>query len=191
MNNLNDFSTRTSHLFACSCELTYHVEYVDEETLKRMKYGRLNIIHAVATLVGKVLPVHFPDKVFVEAGCYALHATSTGVFLVSPDGSLRTKVKDENDGPGKTFSAVEIKCPYPGKQFTTPVQYSLPLYYVPQVLSEMVALDVDNLVFVSFSIESTCVFSVKFDNLLWKKIVVNHSRNISSFRSKVFKTTSP
>lgn len=44
----------------------------DVETLKRMQHGTINEINAVATLVSKVLPVYFPEHVFVEEGCYMI-----------------------------------------------------------------------------------------------------------------------
>ena len=144
----------------------------DEETLKRMMHGSKNEINAVATLVSKIMPVYFPHKVFVEEGCYRLQDSSCPCFIVSPDGSLREKGTEENSGIGKPFAAVEIKCPYPGKRFTTEVRYKLPVYYVPQVLSEMVALQVPTLLFVSYSEwESTVLLMVEFDNDLWESLL--------------------
>ena len=37
-------------------------------------------------------------------------------MVLSPDGSLRNK-------SGEILTAIEIKCPYPGKSFTIPVNY--------------------------------------------------------------------
>ena len=35
------------------------------------------------------MPVYFPEKMFVEEGCYSLPIAGTGRFIVSKDGSLR------------------------------------------------------------------------------------------------------
>ena len=55
-----------------------------------MKHGRENEINAVATLVGKLLPVYNPTVVFVEEGCNQIpYANNKEAVLmaVSPDGS--------------------------------------------------------------------------------------------------------
>ena len=123
----------------------------DLETKKRFQHGQVNEINAVATLVSKVLPIYFPELEFYEEGCYALKMKNDGLIIVSPDGSLRHLSKQEPS------IGIEIKCPYPGKTFTTPVHYKLPTYYVPQVLCEMAVLKVDQLLFVSYSEQSTSV----------------------------------
>jgi hypothetical protein len=50
----------------------------------------------------------------------------------------------------KPLYVIEIKCPIPGKSFTTPVPYEVPSYYIPQVLSEMKALNVMKTLYISF-----------------------------------------
>ena len=143
----------------------------DEETLKRMMHGSRNEINAVATLVAKIMPVYFLEKVFFEEGCYRLPQSRNACFIVSPDGSLREESAIDNSGVSQPFAAVEIKCPYPGKLYTTQVQYKLPVYYVPQILSEMVALQVSTLLFVSYSEESTVLLRVEFDHDLWNSLL--------------------
>jgi hypothetical protein len=49
----------------------------------------------------------------------------------------------------KPLYTIEIKCPIPGKSFTTPVHYEVPSYYIPQVLSEMKALSVMQTLYIS------------------------------------------
>jgi hypothetical protein len=49
----------------------------------------------------------------------------------------------------------------PGKSFTTPVHYEVPSYYIPQVLSEMKALNVMKTLYISHTTESTTVFMIK------------------------------
>ena len=60
-------------------------------------------------------------------------------FVVSPDGSIRKTITVNNITSSVPVIGVEIKCPYPGKVYSTPVHYRLPEYYIPQILSEMVA----------------------------------------------------
>ena len=66
--------------------------------------------------------------------------------------------------------ASEIKCPIPGKKYSTDVHYSIPKYYVTQILSEMAALDCQELLYVSWTPESTTVMKAVFDETLWQKI---------------------
>ena len=128
-----------------------------------MAYGTENERHAIATLVGKVLPVYGPDLVYVEEGCYRLSIGGKNM-IISPDGSCRST---ENDN---VVYGVECKCPYPGKKHTTQVHYKLPKYYVTQVLSEMFALQTDKLFLICYSAESSTVLQVKFDKDLWDEI---------------------
>jgi hypothetical protein len=46
-----------------------HID-IAEEVRERMIHGTKHDIDAIATIVAKVLPVYFPNKVFVEEGCY-------------------------------------------------------------------------------------------------------------------------
>ena len=56
-----------------------------------MQYGSANEINAVATMVGKIMPVLFPDLTFCEEGVYKVYDKKDGTpfMVVSPDGSLR------------------------------------------------------------------------------------------------------
>ena len=82
-------------------------------------------------------------------------------MVVSPDGA------GQNDVNAKSSFAFEIKCPVPGKLFTTNQHYTIPQYYIPQLLAEMKALNCDKLYYVCYTPESTTVFEVLFDPLLW------------------------
>ena len=62
------------------------------------------------------------------------------------------------------------KCPVPRKTFTTDVHDQIPKYYVPQLLSQMTVLKVDELLFLSYTMDSSTVFRVKHDENLWKDI---------------------
>jgi hypothetical protein len=45
---------------------------IGEEVRERMIHGTKHEIDAIATIVAKCLPVYFPNKVFVEEGCYVI-----------------------------------------------------------------------------------------------------------------------
>lgn len=54
----------------------------------------------VATLVGRFLPIYFPEYHFVEEGCYVLAGENIDVLgEVSPDGSIRRLNSDNDDTP--------------------------------------------------------------------------------------------
>ncbi|CAG2250716.1 unnamed protein product [Mytilus edulis] len=129
----------------------FNEEHVTESPSKelqmRFDYGTANEINCVATLTGKVLPVFYEQSSYFEEGCYTCRNGFTETMptvIVSPDGSIR-------NNNGQIILAVEIKCPYPGKTFTTPVQYAIPKYYIPQILCEMAVLKTDKLIFLSYS----------------------------------------
>lgn len=130
--------------------------------LDAMKHGSENEINAVATLVSKILPSLYPEETYVEEGCEILKAGDKTFMVVSPDGS--TLVDNE------TVKAIEIKCPLPGKQFTTDVHYKVPVYYLCQLLSEMAALKCEQLLFLSYTPESTTVHLAIFDAGLWESL---------------------
>ena len=133
-----------------------------------MQYGSEQEINAIATLVAKVLPVYFPDMCFCEEGCYVLpNSNGASKFAVSPDGSIRKNVTVDNITSYIPVMGVEIKCPYPEKIYSAPVHYEIPQYNILQILSEMVALNVGSLLFVSYSNQTSVVFIAQFDSELW------------------------
>ena len=132
---------------------------------EKMNYGTVNELHAVATLVAKVLPVLYPNMVYSEVGC--VKRENNGVhYIISPDGRCDEK---SNDNKETNTMAIEIKCPFPAPPGTykLPVYYKIPKYYVPQILSEMFALGVGHLLFLCYSRESTAVMQADFDPDLW------------------------
>lgn len=56
-----------------------------------------------------------------------------------------------------------------------PVHYSLPPYYVCQCLAEMVILETNTLIYVSYSKQSATFFNVQFDSELWDMLMVKTS----------------
>ena len=98
-------------------------------------HGTVNGVNAVATFVSTVLPSFCPEGRFYEEGCYIEEKDGKLVLVVSQDGSICHC----NDLSNVLFG-VEIKCPMPGKTHTTSVHYTIPRYYIPQILIEMNAL---------------------------------------------------
>ena len=91
-------------------------------------YGSNNEIHALATLLGKILPVYYPHLTFIEDGCEILHFGDTYV-VISRDGS---GVNENN----QCKVAFEFKCPKTGKERVTDVHYDLPVYHTTTQLNE-------------------------------------------------------
>ena len=137
---------------------------ISPETAAAMKHGIDNEIHAVATIVGKILPVFMPDVDLYESGCRVIYLNNKPFIVVSPDGECRTSM----NAPVKC--AIEIKCPLPDKKYTTDVHYDIPKYYIPQLLSEMKSLQCNLLLYVSYTPESTTVLEVTFDDKLWQEM---------------------
>ncbi|KAJ8301229.1 hypothetical protein KUTeg_020216 [Tegillarca granosa] len=129
---------------------------------EKMDHGFSNEINAVATIVSKVIPVLFPSLSFSEEGCVKINRIGNHM-IISPDGSLF------DISSKATKVAVEIKCPFPPTpgSYKVPVFYIIPLYYVPQILSEMFALETDTLLFACYSRESTAITQAKFSQELW------------------------
>ena len=129
-----------------------------------MKHGTDNELNAVATLVSKILPALWPNVSFHEEGCTSFNENGKIFMVVSPDGSCWED--------GETRFAIEIKCPVPGKKYTTDVHYDIPDYYLCQVLSEMKALTCDKLLYVCYTPPpgSTTCLMVEFDHDAWREI---------------------
>ena len=90
------------------------------EVNEAMEHGILNEINAVGVLVGKMLPVFLPQTTYIEEGCHVLKHNNQIFMVVSPDGRLQNSTSEQNE------LAIELKCPLPGKKFTTDVHYDIP-----------------------------------------------------------------
>jgi len=131
------------------------------EIQKRMEFGTLNEIDALATLTAKVLPFLFPDLDYFEEGCQKVcEGTFESFLVVSPDGSLR----DKNTGDIKFM--YENKCKSPDS-FSPNAYYTIPEYYVLQILCEMKAYNCCDLLFTCWSEESLTLYHAQFDDHLW------------------------
>ena len=134
------------------------------EVLLRMKHGQENEDNAVATLAGKVIPFLFPDQCFYEEGCRLIPGREGGKPLleVSADGTFRTH-------PSTVSAVIEIKCPVE-VEYRDPVHYTVPKYYMAQMLSEMKAVGVNKGLYLSYSKASMTVLEVTFDDQLWEAL---------------------
>ena len=79
--------------------------------------------NAVATLVGRFMPIYFPNAYFIEEGCYILPGKEVECLgEVSPVWSIR-QVKIDFNGQlievQNVLAAVEIKCPFPADEKIT------------------------------------------------------------------------
>lgn len=85
-------------------------------------------------------------------------------MIVSPDGSCKDNLTE------MTKMAIEVKCPSPCSpgSYKVPVFYTIQKYYVPQILSEMYALQTDELLFICYSHDSTTVMKATFCLKLWQ-----------------------
>ena len=88
-----------------------------DDVQKAMQYGTEHEKHAIATMVGKVLPVVAPDLIYVEEGCIRIEYQNKPFMVISPDGSLRSSQT------GDTTSAVEFKCPTKVSHTELPKRY--------------------------------------------------------------------
>ncbi|KAH3882766.1 hypothetical protein DPMN_006711 [Dreissena polymorpha] len=133
------------------------------EVKAAMKWGTDNEINAVSTIVGKILPVFEAGLKFYEEGCVRVNGDKGNVFIVvSPDGSLR-----KDDTFESTEVAIEIKCP------TRHVHTELPSRYYLQCQTELKALDVRRMLYVSWTETDTTVFRMELnDDLLNKALKV-------------------
>lgn len=89
-----------------------------------MQHGTDSEIHAIATLVGKVLPFYFPTLKYVEEGAHEIKRDDEPFLLISPDGSLGT-IEINATKPPVPLYGCEFKCPVPG-DYKTPVHYEIP-----------------------------------------------------------------
>jgi hypothetical protein len=130
-----------------------------DKTKEALKHGTENEVNATATLVGRVLPILYPDKVVHEEGYVEYGLFKEKPFMIiSPDGSI----KDSVDG-SSTIAAVELKCPVQN------IHKELPPRYLLQCLSEIEALDVDHLIYLCWKSDVSSVFRVNRNKPLFDR----------------------
>ena len=136
---------------------------IGDQLQSHFDYGEAMEKHALGTLVGKIMPVHFPELIFVEDGC-AIIPIGDKFCVISGDGSGSMTGSD-------CKVAFEIKCPIPGKKFATDAYYQLPSYYCCQVLSQMKSKGCNNFANICYTPDSTTVITGQFDSSLWETLV--------------------
>ena len=87
----------------------------------------------------------------MEDGWHRVYINHDPLMIVSPDGLLSHKSAINTHGPYIPH-ALEIKCPTP-QPYKTPVKYSVPDRYIFHFMAEMRALDVNELLYLSWSPE--------------------------------------
>ena len=127
-----------------------------------MDHGAKNEVNALATLLGKIMPVFHPEFVFREDGCEVMKMNKGGYMVISGDGSAFHQQSSR--------IAFEMKCTVEGKVRTTDVHYSIPKYYTTQVLSQMAAKQCEEFGYICFTSESTTYIKGKMNKMLWAEI---------------------
>lgn len=101
-----------------------------------LEFGSHNEINAIATLVYLIMPALLPScqYFFFEVGPNCINGTQESHFIkVSAEGKYRTHNK----------IAVEAKCLFPSDDVHKFPYYKVPIYYVQQLLCELVAYKAD------------------------------------------------
>ncbi|KAH3717370.1 hypothetical protein DPMN_060156 [Dreissena polymorpha] len=125
-----------------------------------MAYGTEKEPSAMLTLLGKVMPVMFPDTLCCEEGFIELgkDKNNNPFMVVSPDGSVRCNTSIES-----TIMAIELKCP------VYEIHKTLPTRYFLQCQAEIAALKVDSLVYLCWRPDFSSVFIVKNQTELFSR----------------------
>ena len=135
---------------------------VDSIMQERFDYGTKMEKHALGVLLGKFMPIYWPELRFVEDGCEIMILGGRKA-VISGDG---TGV----DNTGENTVAFELKCPMPGKEFTTDTYYKLKQYYGCQVLSQMKAKSCDSYANVCYTPESSTLIVGNDDTHAWNAV---------------------
>ena len=102
--------------------VTHKLKSFTDAIKERLQQGTLHEIDAKATLLGKIMPLYCPGKVFKDVGSYILLRNEKTFYVASTDGEAW-----EQNSLSMTF---ELKCPFP-KKLTHSVFYEVPKYYIP------------------------------------------------------------
>ena len=135
---------------------------VSPELQALFDYGSSQEINALATLLGKILPVYFPRLIFREDGCCVVPLNDS-YAVISGDGSGINADNNIN----MTF---EFKCPKPKKERVVDQHYALPVRYTTQVLAQMYAKNCEHFAYVCFTPESSTFIKGTFDQTTWHEV---------------------
>ena len=113
-----------------------------------------------------------------EVGAYTLHGDEIRNLMVdSPDGYIRVDHKPNLPncchpdvwGFNNLDMTLEIKCPFPDPK-NMPVHYSIPKYYIIQILTHMKVTNLERNLYVSCGPKSVTVIEARFAPGLWNDI---------------------
>ena len=123
-------------------------------------YGTREELNALGTLLGKIVPVYFPQLTYIQDGCEIMDLGDSRA-IGGGAGITREKINTV---------AFEFKCPIPGKKYKTDLHYSLPVRYTTQILSQMAVKKCESLAFVNFTPESVSYIHAEMNPGLWLHI---------------------
>ena len=129
-----------------------------QEEIENIQFGTNNEINAIATLVCKIMPLYCPNTCYTEFGCHVIDYKGKPFCVVSPDGAIRESQVSE------PIFGVEVKCRRKRvNHLVSPVYYTIPEYYILQIMLEMKALNTESLLFLCWSEESCVCMKVSFN----------------------------
>ena len=132
--------------------------------MSNMQHGIENEKNGLATLMGKVMPVFYPGCIFQDDDCMKKGLPLNRSMVISGDGSIMMK------GIENVKTTVEIKCPVPGKVWTTDTYYQIRTRYSTQVMSAMDAKCCADFVKVCYTHQSTTVITGGQDAELFHRV---------------------
>ena len=138
------------------------------ELQAKFDHGTENEANAIATFASVVVPLLYEASYVFEEGCTFISENNQKLMVVSPDGTLRTPNHD-------ICAVLEVKCPV-SADYKLPVHYTVPKYYICQLLAEMAAMQVSQAIYICYSSESTTVCIASFDENLWEEIMLEVKR---------------
>ena len=173
---LNTLAAQKNH---CRKFILKEQQEVTEETAANFKHGIETEVHAIATVVGLLLPALLPPCcTFIEVGPPFVNTQERQRMLeVSPDGIIKC-CYGENNCPSNCAAVcsgitIEIKCPVLDSPYYN-YRYYIHKRYVPQVMSEMFTQETSKGWFIVCSSDSVSVLNLstmkKFghrDQLFW------------------------
>ena len=148
---------------------------ITEETTANFKHGIETEVHAIATVVGLLLPALLPPCcTFIEVGPHFVNTQERQCMLeVSPNGIIKCHC-GENNCPNNCAAVcngitIEIKCPVLGGPYYN-YRYHIPKKYVPQVMSEMFTQETSKGWFTVCSSDSVSVLEFECNEEIWAQI---------------------
>ena len=147
-------------------------------TLNLLYFNHLQL-QGIGTIAGVILPTLYTRCTFLEeVGAYTLDGDEIRNLLVnSPDGYIRIDHKPnllncchpDVFGFNNLDMTLELKSPYPDPK-SMPVHYSVPKYYILQILAHMKVTNLERNLYVSCGPKSVTVIEARFAPGLWNDL---------------------